>query len=195
MLFLLYILSNNFIKQSFHGIMGGECCPVQRDLTVSSSTNLPEQRERLQSKAIYSRPWITWGSSGFACNQLQMNQCHVALSYFWTRFDWPAHTRPTSLHRFTIFLLIYTEMMQERNKTQFYFSNLISFQVKLIFRHWLHHEKWAFILLRNMWQHLKLKVISEMEQILKFCQKIMKTENNVHRWTDNNHTRNTLRNK
>lgn len=147
-----------FIKQSFHGIMGGECCPVQCDLTVSSSTNLPEQRERLQSKAIYSRPWITWGSSGFACNQLQMNRCHVALSHFCTHFDWPAHTRPTSLHCFTILLLIYTEMMQERKKTlkvhkkSFYFSNLIYFQVKQDFqeylidsRHWLHHEKWALL--------------------------------------------------
>ncbi len=183
-----------FIKQSFHGIMGGECCPVQRDLTVSSSTNLPEQRERLQSKAIYSRPWITWGSSGFACNQLQMNRCHVALSYFCTltgQHTQDPHPSIASLS-FSWYIL---KWCRKEIKTQFYFSNLIYFQVKLIFRHWLHHEKWAFILLRNMWQHLKLKVISEMEQIIKFCQRIMKTENNVHRWTDNNHTRNTLRNK
>lgn len=102
------------IKQSFHGIMGGECCPVQCDLTVSFSTTAPDQRERLQSKAIYSRPWITWGSSGFACNEFQMNRCHVALSHFCTHFDWAAHTRPTSLHCLTVLLLTYTVMTQER---------------------------------------------------------------------------------
>lgn len=81
-----------FIKQSFYGIMGGECCLMQRDLTASSSTTPTEQREQLQSKAINSRPWITWGSSGFACNQLQMNRCHITLSHFCAHFDWPAHT-------------------------------------------------------------------------------------------------------
>lgn len=103
--------------------MGGECCLMQCDLTASSSTTRNRaKRARLQSKAIYSRPWITWGSSGFACNQLQMNRCHITLSHFCAHFDWPAHThthtRPAYLHCFTVILLTWS---RKKSTKSFYF--------------------------------------------------------------------------